>query len=291
MNFSEISPCVHRVARFKHSITNKHVLKSSYDYRIAFVEDGEFIMLIDDKSFLCKKNTIIFWLPGSWYTLKQIKDPNYSMISVFFDFDTSRAGMEIPFSPPTKEVFDDILVGDIISFEDYTEFNSAFTVHNCASIGLRFKDMYQEYTMRKINYKHYINAQFSLLLTELLRRLKLSEGSHTKRAATADKVIAYIHKNIERQLNCTQLAEELHYNPKYINHIMKDATGFSLHDYIQKVKISHAVEMLENSELPVSEIAHLLGFSDASHFTKVFRSKTGYTPMQIRNSGSSVSTF
>jgi AraC family transcriptional regulator len=54
-------------------------------------------------------------------------------------------------------------------------------------------------------------------------------------------------------------------------------------EYIRKRRIEHASELLSNSELPMSEIASICGFSDQSHFCALFKKHLGMTPGNFRD--------
>lgn len=62
----------------------------------------------------------------------------------------------------------------------------------------------------------------------------------------------------------------------------KAATGHSLIEYLQNVRIEHAKHLLESSTLPVDEISVQAGYEDASFFRRLFRRRTGLSPSQYR---------
>jgi AraC-like DNA-binding protein/quercetin dioxygenase-like cupin family protein len=64
----------------------------------------------------------------------------------------------------------------------------------------------------------------------------------------------------------------------------KEASGMPLGHYLNHVRMTHAVELLEESREPIAEIASRLGFSDQSHFDRRFRQTFGQTPSQHRAS-------
>lgn len=60
------------------------------------------------------------------------------------------------------------------------------------------------------------------------------------------------------------------------------ATGTTLIEHLQNVRIEHAKELLENSRLPVDEISSAAGYEDSSFFRRLFRRRTGLSPSQYR---------
>jgi AraC-like DNA-binding protein len=64
----------------------------------------------------------------------------------------------------------------------------------------------------------------------------------------------------------------------------KEASGMTLGNYLNHIRMTHALNLLEESSAPIAEIASKLGFSDQSHFDRRFRQTFGRTPSQHRAS-------
>lgn len=62
----------------------------------------------------------------------------------------------------------------------------------------------------------------------------------------------------------------------------KAATGTSLLDYVQNLRVEEAKRLLENTDLPMEEIGEQTGYSDTSFFRRLFKRLTGLTPSQYR---------
>ena len=62
----------------------------------------------------------------------------------------------------------------------------------------------------------------------------------------------------------------------------KSATGSSLIEYLQNLRVEEAKQLLENTTMPVEEISEQAGYSDASFFRRLFKRLTGLTPARYR---------
>lgn len=80
------------------------------------------------------------------------------------------------------------------------------------------------------------------------------------------------------------MAEELNLSPTYLSGLLKAITGKSTQHHIHDKLIEKAKERLSTTELTVSEIGYALGFEHPQSFSKLFRSKTSYSPLAFRNS-------
>lgn len=78
-------------------------------------------------------------------------------------------------------------------------------------------------------------------------------------------------------------ATQLGLSPNYLSDLLKRSTGKTTQEHIHLKLVDTAKSLLWSTEKSISEIAYGLGFEYPSHFTKVFKTKTGLTPLQYRN--------
>lgn len=78
-------------------------------------------------------------------------------------------------------------------------------------------------------------------------------------------------------------SEKLHLSSGYFSDLLKKETGLSAQDHLHKALIDRAKELLLNSSISVSEIAYQLGFEHPPYFSRLFKKKTGETPLEYRN--------
>ncbi|MCA6065893.1 helix-turn-helix transcriptional regulator [Chryseobacterium sp. RG1] len=78
-------------------------------------------------------------------------------------------------------------------------------------------------------------------------------------------------------------AETLHLSPNYFGDLIKRETGVSAQEYIQIKVINIAKEKIFDINKSISEIAYELGFKYPQHFTRLFKQKTGKSPIEFRN--------
>ena len=124
--------------------------------------------------------------------------------------------------------------------------------------------------------------QASLMLEDLSHSVVRDDTAETKNQQILEETKAYIRKNIGREITRTEIAEHVYLNPDYLSRILKKDTGYSISEYILKVRIGVASELLVKTELSVSKIAMSCGYTHMAHFSKMFKKETGYTPNQYR---------
>ena len=112
---------------------------------------------------------------------------------------------------------------------------------------------------------------------------ELNTNSTTYKKRIYHRILDYIHENPSLNLKAQDIATKFGYNEKYLSRLFKTITGLSLKQYILQQKIEDANHYLEETELPITEIAFSLGFSDAHNFMKLYKKETGLTPTEYRN--------
>jgi AraC-like DNA-binding protein len=78
-------------------------------------------------------------------------------------------------------------------------------------------------------------------------------------------------------------AEQVNLSPNYLSDLLKKETGKTTQEHIHLMMIDKAKTLLINSNLSVKEIAYDLGFEYPHYFSRIFKSKTGQTPLEYRN--------
>ena len=79
------------------------------------------------------------------------------------------------------------------------------------------------------------------------------------------------------------LADQVHLSPNYLSDLLKKETGMNAQDHIHYQLIEEAKRILLNTDQNVSEIAYELGFEYPQYFSKLFKLKTGKTPLEFRS--------
>lgn len=95
-------------------------------------------------------------------------------------------------------------------------------------------------------------------------------------------VLDYIRDHLDRDMPLADLAAVAGMSPHYFVELFRASTGQTPHRFVLTRRIQRARDLLRNRNLSVLDVAILVGFSDASHFTKVFRRVMGATPSRYR---------
>ena len=98
-----------------------------------------------------------------------------------------------------------------------------------------------------------------------------------------EPVLKKMKANFAKELTVGQLSGEVYVSPQYLSRLFYRFLGCSCYDYLMTIRMNKGKEYLMTCPgMAIQEIARRVGFQDASHFTAMFRKKTGMTPGQFR---------
>ncbi|WP_020619321.1 AraC family transcriptional regulator [Paenibacillus daejeonensis] len=106
-------------------------------------------------------------------------------------------------------------------------------------------------------------------------------GSTTKRTEIAE-ACAYVSRHLDRKITLEEVAESLFMNPSYFSRLFKKETGETFIEYVTRMKMHRARELLKGIGTPVGKICETLGYDNQSYFIKLFKSAVGMTPAEYR---------
>lgn len=124
---------------------------------------------------------------------------------------------------------------------------------------------------------------FENLLLNVIKLLKSPKGSNKKIPDWAQELKEIIQDHIDSSLTLKEISKDLKISPSYLSRTFSKHFGnLSFGEYIQKQRIEKAKDLMTDNTYSLTEIAYLTGFSDQSHFTRIFRKITGQNPSGFR---------
>ncbi len=106
------------------------------------------------------------------------------------------------------------------------------------------------------------------------KSLKLKELIHIS--------VNYINNNFERDISLGDIAKFVFLSSSYFIRAFKEEMGISPINYLLKVRVERAKELLADTDLKISDIALNVGFSNQQRFNEIFKKYAGMTPLHYR---------
>jgi two-component system, response regulator YesN len=100
----------------------------------------------------------------------------------------------------------------------------------------------------------------------------------TTRNEDVIKAQKYVQFHLGEKISLTEVADHLHLNSSYFSRMYKKETGEGFVEYVTRLKMEKAIELLDHSIKSVEQIAYELGFDSKSYFLKTFKRFYGVSP-------------
>ncbi|MEX6691103.1 chromate resistance protein [Danxiaibacter flavus] len=129
-------------------------------------------------------------------------------------------------------------------------------------------------------------APVEKILMEVFRKY-IEQSALKKTPDWAIELKEMMQDQIDTNLNLSlqQASKELDINPAYLSReFSKYFENLSFGEYIRKMRIEKAIQLMQTTSYSLTEIAYLTGFSDQSHFTRIFKKFTGKNPLAYKKS-------
>ncbi|HSB11410.1 MAG TPA: AraC family transcriptional regulator [Blastocatellia bacterium] len=95
-------------------------------------------------------------------------------------------------------------------------------------------------------------------------------------------VIGFMNENLHRGIPLTDLAELTNLSPFRLSHVFKTQTGLSPGEYLRRLRMEEARDLLATSLLSVKQIMAMAGYNNKNHFTRHFKRSFGVVPSEFR---------
>ena len=147
------------------------------------------------------------------------------------------------------------------------------------------RNILREMELKQPGYEDICQAFMEILIIRLMRSTGLSVPTEPQNSVGNHQCAAvrrYIDNHFKESLTLDQLAEEAHMNKFYLSHAFKQEYGISPINYMISRRLEESKYLLAETDLSMSQIAQLLGFSSLSYFSQVFHRTQGIAPMEYR---------
>ncbi|MDQ6530669.1 chromate resistance protein ChrB domain-containing protein [Flavobacterium sp. LHD-85] len=151
--------------------------------------------------------------------------------------------------------------------------------------GMLLYDALYSWATHLYQQNHLQNSPFEKLLHEVYNKFLKDKKASGKTPLWVKDLKNIIQDQIDAQFtfDLKKISSELDLNPSYLSReFSKHFEDLNFGEYVRKLRIEKAINLIENSSHTLTEIAYMTGFSDQSHFTRIFKLHTGKNPSSYR---------
>ena len=252
-----------------------------YFLETIYVISGEIKVSCNDTVHILKSGNVIFIPPQAVHSISNASDKNNYCYAVL-KFDSGKLHISGNYIPGINTIFATPVISEnlplFFSEKDYGEFN----------LNKFFTDCIKEIKEKKYGYDVFIFNRINEFLIILLRlwrdygldRLDLicsKPGEHSIR-----NIIHYIDEHSSENLEVNELAKMCGMSYSHFAKTFRSLYKQTCKEYIEFVRLNKAENMLLFTNYDLNYISSETGFSDCSHFIRIFKRKYSITPKQYR---------
>lgn len=243
------------------------------EYEIYYLLSGERYHFISDRTYHVKPGDIVFINTFDLHRTSEAGIPNHERMLIRFKKDFWASNNDIQ----------NVL---------HTLFDSN---HNIIRLGVTeqniienlFSKMLQEVQSRQTGCETLLKSLLAQLLVFCCRNAKQNTFNSFEHPSEVHKRVSaiaqYINANYRYGLTLASLSEKFFVSPYYLTRIFKNATGFTIVEYINNIRIKQAQKFLIDTKWKMDKISESCGFGSTSSFGRVFKSITGCSPVRYRS--------
>ncbi|MGG0811341.1 AraC family transcriptional regulator [Paenibacillus alvei] len=281
MEMLEDVPCkMYKLLR-QHSLTHH-----CHDYfQIWYVAKGNFQHTVSNRRFDIGKGDIFVISP---FTVHRIEIPPDQDIEVYgCEFMPSFINERFDEKPVAPLFFDVAYLEYFLRRDDSMQ--SKITLGHVAEIRVLnvLKEMLAEYQRRSPFFQMVLKSHLLLLLSILVREINkdvVQAGfeKEEKYRSIMTGVIDYIHAAYHEDLHLNTLCSLSNLSRSTFCSVFKTWTGKTFNRYLADLRMFHALTMLKQPELSVTDVCYAIGFNELSYFCRMFKKYTGISPTSYR---------
>jgi YesN/AraC family two-component response regulator len=163
----------------------------------------------------------------------------------------------------------------------------------------KYRKDYQSHCLEIVNLQEDYEPGNDLILKTMVMRLIIiylkevylndtqSDGTQLRfesyeRKSIVSTLKSFINKNYMKNISLDKMSKKFYLSSVYISKVFKEETGESPINYLIKVRLANAVQLLDNEEISVKYVSQMVGYTDEYYFSKLFKKYYNLSPMKYR---------
>lgn len=250
-------------------------------FEINYVFSGECHMLFENETLTLSSGELCIISPGSMHDMYASDDSIAVSIMIRKDTFENTFFRLLSQKNLLADFFRTILYSETEK-ANYLFFttNNSFIIHD--SIKTIFMDCYILDSYSNTCAISRIHIFFSILLRRFSHTIQIyNESSNVTDQTTFLLILQYI-QNHYQTVSLDVLCSVFHYNKSYLSRLIHKNSGRNFIDIVTDLKLSQAIDLLNNTALSIAEISELIGYNNVDHFSKHFKKKYSIPPSVYR---------
>ncbi len=278
MLIKAINPFIRRAFNLTRTPYNKTVINA--DCRLFYVIHGSGELTIGENTYTINDNCLALWKSGTEYCWNLSKKQKNSLAVINFDYTQDYCIKAKPIGLISQSSFNSKKILESPVFEDAEILNAPVVLNNMNIFKNDVLNIIDELEKQKM----FSSELSGVMLHQLVLKIAEYAYSGTRTHSKIEPIIEYIKTNYNKEITNISLGKIFNYHPHYINMLMKEYAGTTLHTYLTNYRMNEALKLLVNTENSIETISVNVGYKNPTHFYKIFKNKFGTSPSSYRKS-------
>jgi AraC-like DNA-binding protein len=231
------------------------------EYQINYITEGSGIFETSNDQFQVVPGSMLIIRPGMWHRYKPDPNTGWNEHYIGFNGDFCSHLFNEGFFQAGKPVL-------YVGFQE--------------SLLKQFFEIIQQVKDEKTGHQQVSAANTILMLSKILSVIRNQEFAGKTIELKIRKACLYFRENLNSNVNIEKLGDELNVGYSYFRQMFRKYTGISPTQYHLSLRIQKAKDLLVSTDQSFKEIAIDLGFESYFYFSRIFKDKTGKSPMEFR---------
>ena len=231
------------------------------DYQLLYISAGTLHLYVNGKERIIPKGNMLLFRPGETQIYNLYASDKPETYWVHF------TGSDV-----------DIL----LDYYEMPKDENVFFTGTSPDYQWLFRQMIQELQLRRVNYEDLLNMNLRHIFLMINRFLKEGTELDSDALNEVERATHYFNENYNQSICIKDYANERHMSDCWFNRIFKQVIKVTPMQYILSLRITNAINLLENTNYNIIQVANAVGYDDAYYFSRLFRKHTGISPTEYR---------
>ena len=247
-----------------HTISTVHP-KRNDDYQLLYIHTGKVRFYFGEQEHVISQNSMVLCRPGDPQVYYQ-DDDNPDIYWVHFtgsDVEQVLDGYQLP------------------------RHQNIFYVGVKSDFPWLYNQMIQELELKRVNFERALILTLQQIFLSMNRSMQEKNKTHAEMSMFIEHATHYFRENYNQNIMIEEYAREHNVTPHWFTVNFKKITKFTPMQYVISLRIESAMNLLENTDYSISQVAEAVGYDNALYFSRIFRKYTGMSPSDYkkRNKG------
>lgn len=232
------------------------------DYQLLYIASGKAQFFIDQKERVVSKGNMVLFRPG----------------------ETQIYNLYAADKPETYWVhFTGSSVEQLLDYYQMPKGENVFFTGTSPDYQWLFRQMIQELQLMRVNYDDLLTMNLRHIFLMINRYLKEGKALGTDMIDVVERATHYFNENYNQPINVEKYAEEHNFTPSWFIQNFKHITKMTPLQYIVSLRLTNAMNLMDNTNYNINQIAAAVGYDNAHYFSRLFKKHTGIAPTEYKN--------